>query len=242
MVCIMASDSAQPAPNARTIDVVLDEFLDDQRARLSLKTFRQYQPVIELFQHSLNNYGYSSLDESETARFNSAYKASGDQHREFCQLFGPDKIAENVGEFLNYFMVRKVMCGAELKRAAGTVMKKLAKWLNERGCIDAEEARDMAHRGGDAARDLPAAQRLGEALLELSMPGDRCDSTLEGHFLVKRVEAGRLHLCALGPRHAVVLEVPGQIAAACRRGWRISGVMGRRGGKWYVVDVWNVYP
>ena len=41
-------------------------------------------------------------------------------------IFGPEKIPGNVAEFLDYFMVRKVMCGKDLMRAAGTVMKKLA--------------------------------------------------------------------------------------------------------------------
>ena len=43
---------------------------------------------------------------------------------------------ENLGEFLGYFMVRKVVAGQELLRAAGTVTKKLARWLHDQGFID----------------------------------------------------------------------------------------------------------
>jgi len=45
-------------------------------------------------------------------------------------------------EFLGYFMPRKVMCGKDLMQAAGTVTKKLAKWLAEKGYVeDTEDAR-----------------------------------------------------------------------------------------------------
>ena len=37
-----------------------------------------------------------------------AFQRRGEQHREFCDIFGPEHILENVGEFLNYFMVSKV--------------------------------------------------------------------------------------------------------------------------------------
>ena len=40
-------------------------------------------------------------------------------------MFGPEKIAENLGEFLDYFMVRKVIAGQELLKASGTVTGKL---------------------------------------------------------------------------------------------------------------------
>jgi hypothetical protein len=42
----------------------------------------------------------------------------------------------NVGEFLDYFMIRKVMASEELLRTADTVTTKLAKWLGVRGYLD----------------------------------------------------------------------------------------------------------
>lgn len=56
--------------------------------------------------------------------------------------------------FLGYFMIRKVMAGQELARAAGTVTKKLSKWLAAKGCISEEEAQDGADEGVKAVRDL----------------------------------------------------------------------------------------
>jgi len=52
-------------------------------------------------------------------------------------------------------MIRKVMAGEELLRAAGTVTKKLARWLGDRQLVDTAAAAVAAERAGDAARDLP---------------------------------------------------------------------------------------
>jgi len=57
-------------------------------------------------------------------------------------------------------MVRKVIAGRELLRAAGTVTKKLAAWLQENGHISPDEAADASERGATAARDLPRAEEL----------------------------------------------------------------------------------
>ena len=114
-------------PAEKTIEIVLAEFLEEKQKRLKPSTMRKYKAIIDLFQSSLDGYAYQSLDEQENALFERLYNAEGDEHREFCQVFGPEKIPDNVSEFLNYFMIRKVMCGKELKEAAGTIIKKLGK-------------------------------------------------------------------------------------------------------------------
>jgi glutamine synthetase adenylyltransferase len=108
-----------------TIAVALAQFLDEQERRLSPKTAAQYRDVVELLQHQLNGYAYLSLDERDAKRFERLQRATGDVQREFCQVFGPEHILPNVGEFLGYFMVRKVIASRALLRAAGTVTKRL---------------------------------------------------------------------------------------------------------------------
>src|SRR3954462_10843723 len=103
--------TGMPSP---TIAVVLAEFLDEQKQRLSPKTFAQYKDVVGLLQHSLNGYAYVSLSERDAKRFDQRSNAPGVAHREFCEMFGPEHILPNVGEFLSYFMVRKVMAGPSL--------------------------------------------------------------------------------------------------------------------------------
>lgn len=99
-----------PVPIARsdmTIDEVFQRFLAEQRERLAERTYRRYEEVIELLGDCLNNYAYQSLDELERRRWQKEFDSNEDGA--FCRLFGPDKIAENLGEFLDYFMVRKVI-------------------------------------------------------------------------------------------------------------------------------------
>jgi len=138
--------------NRPTIAVVLAQFLAEQEQRLAPKTVAQYRDVVELLQHSLNGYAYASLDELDAKRFERLQRATGDAQREFCQIFGPEHILPNVGEFLGYFMIRKVMASRTLLRAAGTVTKRLAAWLAEQGYVDAEAAELAKERGAEAAR------------------------------------------------------------------------------------------
>ena len=121
-------------PDTVTIDQALDAFLGDQRARLSDRTYRNYEDVIRLLRDSLNRYAYSSLDARDSKRWQKAFDA-GDEDA-FCKLFGPDEIPPHLGEFLGYFMVRKVSAGQELLKAAGTVTGKLARWLEQQAYIE----------------------------------------------------------------------------------------------------------
>ena len=65
-----------------------------------------------------------------------------------------------LGEFLGYFMVRKVIAGHELLRASGTVTGKLVTLLAARGYIDRDSADHATGRAQDASRDLQVADRL----------------------------------------------------------------------------------
>ena len=111
-------------------------------------------------------YAYQSLSTAEAALFDRYYNAPGDKHLEFCQLFGPDKIVANLGGFLGYFMIRKVVAGQDLKRAAGTVTKKLSTWLAAQGHVAEDEAQEGADLGAEAARDLPKAERAARILYD----------------------------------------------------------------------------
>jgi len=85
---------------------------------------------------------------------------------EFCAVFGPDKILKNLHTFLNFFMIRKVMASEELLRAAGTVTKKLALWLEEQDYVDERQVKSACSLASEAARELPAAERLARLLYE----------------------------------------------------------------------------
>jgi hypothetical protein len=237
------SDAARIA--SPTIAGVLEQFLADQQPRLAARTFNHYQYVIELLQASLNGYAHQTLDKKEAALFHRHFDAEGAEHREFCQIFGPEHILPNVGEFLDYFMVRKVIAGKETLRAAGTVTKKLATWLAEKGYVEPEDAAEGAERGGRAARDLPEADELASLLHEVAEyeeRGNRKDE-IEDHFRLTRVERGKLWVEGmLDGRKLGPIPVPEEISRRCRVGWSISGVIARAGKRWRFVEAWNVYP
>lgn len=226
-----------------SIDDALTGFLREQQTRVAPRTFARYEEVIDLFKHSMNGYGYQGLDEAEHARWQEVFDA-GDEDA-FTRVFGPEKIPENLGEFLGYFMVHKVMAGGDLLRASGTVTKKLARWLAAQGLIDQEVADDAAERGGEAARDLPRAERLASLLYALARtapdvdPGTVADvDWVDDQVCIERVEPGALWFSGgIGP-----LKVPRATSDLAQPGWMVSIVMARIRNRWHLLQVGNVYP
>src|SRR5207253_243294 len=76
----------------------------------------------------------------------------------YCETFGAEDMTAGFSGFLDYFMPHKVIGSAETMKAAGTVIKKLAKWLAEKGYADVDDS--LRERVREAARDLPASQKL----------------------------------------------------------------------------------
>lgn len=226
-----------------TIDEALDAFLVEQEERLSERTFRTYREVVELFRRCMNDYGHSSLAPLESKRWERAYEG-GDEDA-FTRLFGPEKIPAEVGQFLGWYVIRKVMAGQELARACGTVTKKLGRWLEDNELIDAGAAADMVERGADASDELPKAERLADLLYresrKLSSAQIRSvtdDDWIEDQLLIERVESGELWFEGdIGP-----VIVPGQVSDLARSGWMVTISLARIGGEWRIAEVGNVYP
>ncbi len=255
-----------------TIAEVLTQFLAEQEPRLSARTFARYENVAQLLQHYLNGYAYEGLDERAMKHFERLYRAKGDAHREFCEIFGPEYILPNIDMFLNDFMIRKVGGGQDLMRAAGTVTKKLAFWLAEHGHIEASTTEVAVEVGAAAVRDLPktralltrlqalterfTAHREVEAILEAGPllhpealrrvggePPPQTAEEVEDHFWIRRIEASAIWLQGMiDGRELGPIQLPQDIVALCTVGWTIAGVVGRVGNDWQLVDVWNVYP
>jgi hypothetical protein len=227
-----------------TISKVLAEYLRAEKGRLSPKTHARYIEVIALFTHSLNGYAANSLSPFERARFDKLFNAEGEQHREFCDFFGPEHILENVGEFLNYFMVSKVMAGADTLRASGTVMKKLAKWLAEHNYVRIEDAALAIEQGADAARNLPTAEKLAALLHDLTAGRhEPRNSDIEGRFSITKIEPGRIWLQDDddGKDYGPILLAE-QATKLCRVGWIISGAVRKSGNRCVLVEAFQVYP
>jgi hypothetical protein len=224
-----------PKPG-KTIALLFEEFLADQQARLSPKTYAKYEGVIHLYRSYLESYwpGHSGTE------YDAITKAKGT----YCGTFGAEDIASGFSEFLGYFMPRKVIAGNETMKAAGTVIKKLAKWLVEKGHTEDDESiRELV---GETARDLPASQKLLDRLddwLAENAP-EEYGREVEGHFWIKRVEPGRLWLEPIlsGERAIGPIPVPEKVTRACKVGWDVGGVVGETAKGWRLVEVWNISP
>ena len=239
-------------PAELNISRVFEEFLEEQRTRLAPRTLAKYEAVLDLLRSHLNGYAYESLSAREAALFERCYNARGEEHREFCELFGPEKIVENLRSFLGYFMIRKVMAGEDLLRSAGTVTKKLSTWLAGKGHISPEAGGEATETSAAAARDLPRADRAAQILR------DACDrlgidaAALDGsdylefdHFTIAEVERGRLWLeVRQGGRMRKLGPIPAPEPATrwLRPGWSISCSLGRIRKSWHLLEVANVYP
>jgi hypothetical protein len=141
--------------------------------------------------------GHSSLSADERRRWEKTFE--GGEEDAFCRLFGPEKIPAHIDEFLDWFMVRKVMAGQDLLKASGTVTGKLVRWLAGHGYIDQDVAEDAAEHAREASRDLPMADRLATLLHEVAdgAPEADVDALAEGDWVedqlaISDVEPGRI--------------------------------------------------
>ena len=249
-----ARESARPCdqPASPTIEEVCEEFLAVQRKRLTPRTLSRYEDVLRLLRHYLDGYAYQGLSTGESALFDRYYNAEGKEHREFCQLLGPEKIVENLGGFLGYCMIRKVMVSEDLKRATGAVTKKLLTWLAAKAYVTEQQAREGADKTTDAARALPQAERAAQILYDAAAdlgvnPNDLSDEDylVFDPFTIAKVEAGTLWLETVEgaeTRSYGPIPVPAAATKLLRKGWDISCSLGRVRGTWRIVGVASVYP
>jgi hypothetical protein len=225
-----------PGPG-KTIDQVLDEFLADQQQRLRPGTLRKYETIVSLFKSYCESYWPDHNDE-----YDRVTKAGGT----YCSTFGPEAIPGGYSEFLGYFMPRKVIAGKDTMQAAGTVTKKLAKWLVAKGYL--AEAEDAVERAGSAAKDLPASRDLldllEERLNESVVDEEECSQIVEDHFWIARIEPGQLWLTPFMAMGKDIGPIPVSVKASrkCKVGWDIGGVVGQTREGWRFVEIWNVSP
>ena len=224
------------------IEEVLDRFLKDQQKRLKTRTFNRYEEVIDLLRHCLNGHGYYELDNSsEVALYEKLYFQ---RNLEFCCIFGPDKVLSSLANFLNYFMIRKVMASEALLQASGIVTKKLVKWLEENGFIGSEMAERGMRLAAEAARELPAAERLARLLYEYaqSHAPRYWTSELDDYFIIDQINPGILILSGTAGSGIVEVRVPKEITEHCRKGWQVNLLLGKTRNGWCILETGNVYP
>lgn len=220
----------------KTIDQLFKEFLADQKARLSPRTLTKYKDAIDLYRSYLESY----WPDHSGKEYDAITKSNGT----YCGTFGAKEIASGFHEFLDYFMPHKVIAGNETMKAAGTVIKKLARWLVEKGLIEDDES--LGELLSETARDLPASQKLLDRLEDWLAESPPIDSVrrIEGHFRIQRIESRQIWLEPVlsDSRQNIPVPVPAAIAKACKVGWDIGGVVAETAKGWRLVEVWNLSP
>ncbi|MGC8642978.1 MAG: hypothetical protein ACP5XB_24230 [Isosphaeraceae bacterium] len=220
----------------KTIDQLFKEFLADQENRLSAKTYSKYEGIIDLYRSYLESYWPDHNGEDEYERITGAGGT-------YCGTFGAEDISAGFIDFLEYFMPRKVIGGSGTMKAAGTVIKKLSKWLVSKGHAEADES--MTEMIGESARDLPATQKLLDRLEDwIADCGEIPTANLvEDHFVISRVGPKQIWLePVLTGKEIGPIPVPASIAKACKVGWDIGGAVARTPKGWRFVEVWNLSP
>ena len=224
------------------IDGVFTEFLRDQQKRLKTRTYHRYEEVVGLLRHCLNCYGYHDLDNSSDIALYERFYFQ--KNVEFCVIFGPDKILPSLDNFLSYFMTRRVMASESLLQATGTVVKKLIRWLEEQKHVNREQAAHAAKMAQEAARELPAAERLARLIYEYAqhhMPRD-WTAELDDYFTIEKIQPGVLILSGSSTSNLLEVRVPRDITDHCRVGWQINLLLGKTRNGWCIIETGNVYP
>lgn len=227
-----------------SIDEVLSDFLDTQRAECSATVCTRRRAVVDFLAASLNRYGYQGLRPGERRRWQAAFDADDDPEA-FTRLFGPDKIPEHVPVFMGYFLPAKVISGRGLLRAAGPAMTVLLDWLCARRYLDAGAA-DIAREQATAlGRALPGVDALAEALYQLAADAPRLavgrlaePDYLVGILTIERVAEDALWFAdGIGPVH-----VPESVSRLAETGWRADVTLARDRSRWWLLQAGFVYP
>ena len=139
---------------SKSIHEILEEFLAEQQARVSSKTYSGYEGAMYFFRIYLNNFGHQHLNKTETKRYEKL-EASGDKN--FWEIFGPEHLgSEEISDFLADFMVRKVASSKTLMETTSRVMHKLVKWLHEKGYMPDKEFEEISRSMKELKPNLPA--------------------------------------------------------------------------------------
>ncbi|MDI9412377.1 MAG: hypothetical protein QM401_02215 [Bacillota bacterium] len=229
-----------------TIVQVFDKFLEAQQVRLKKTTFNRYKSVMQLFESYMNSYAYNYLEKKEQKLFWTKYK---NEKKEFCEIFDIKKMTNSeVSEFLSYFMIRKVTGSKELMKNTGRVLRKFIKWLKDNSYIDNNKFEILDETINELKDDLPKVVELANIFYEEATKNSfrQYEIYKESHFIIKKVEAGKLWLedydyidsdMKIGP-----VIVPEKISSFVREGWTAYLELGRKNKRWYITGSGNVYP
>ena len=157
--------SASLTPADPSIETALDEFLAAQCQLRSPATVCRYEEALDLLGDYLDGYAHQQLSEEEHALFMRHADAEGLDQRDFCELFGPDKIPPAIDGFLRSFTAGEVMGSAKMKKTAESVCEELNAWLQEKGYAQPGAEEEAEAGTGEGAEEWEPDDEVGGRLI-----------------------------------------------------------------------------
>ena len=223
---------------------MLDGYLRTERARLASRTYARDAEVIGWLKKSLNTDGLKDLTPEEHEQFRSRGFDFERGDPPYCEAVGPYYLMLHLPTFLTAAQLRRLEAPPELPDQAGTVVKKLAKWLETHGYISALAVRAVRDMAAEVGQRTPAMDELAQRLQALTQDVEYFEEEdVPGDFEITHVEPEGLWLhdhiddSVYGP-----VPVPDDVHDLCPVGWMIAGTLGRRDGAYQFVDVLKVDP
>jgi hypothetical protein len=229
----------------KTIADIFEEFLAEQQARLSPKTYSGYEEVISFFRIYLNDYAHQFLNREEDDLYDRLYDS---ENKQFWQMFGPEHLGNaEITDFLSDFMVKKIAGNKTLMETTGRVMLKLVNWLHEKGYMPDEEFKEASKSVKELKADLPLVGEVTDLIYDYVQKHpveDHYTSDLDTYFSIEKIEPGKLWLedYMTSEKIPVPVLVSEEIGSMCKVGWIISMRVVKTGDVWRILETGYVYP
>ena len=228
----MAGEADGEQDTSATISQVLDGYLQTERARLASRTYARDAEVIGLLKKSLTTDGVNDLIPEELEQFRSHGVDFERGDPPYCDALGPYYLMLHLPTFLTAAQLRRLEAPPELPDQAGTVVKKLVKWLETHGYISALAVRAVRDMAAEVGQRTPAMDELAQRLQALTQDVEYFEEEdVPGDFEITHVEPEGLWLhdhiddSVHGP-----VPVPDDVHDLCPVGWQIAGTLGHRDG------------
>lgn len=226
-----------------TIEKVVARFLKESVSAANVSKADR-KGALELFMGCMNGYAYQSLSKDENALFDHYYNLEGRNHKEFCQLFGPEKILENVGEFVGYYLIRKVMLPGDEMGTAAKAVSEFCTWLAKENIVPVTAASEAAALAASAAKVLPCAEDANRLIWQAAQ---KCPKSVQqviefGETTVKKIDKDGLWLESDNGIEIGPVVVQKEALMLLKAGWTINCALVKSAGKWHFCEVGNVYP
>ena len=214
----------------------MDLFLKEVSGDISKKTAEKYRDVLKLFHDYLANYGDLSHEE---------HKDKG-----IILTAGTIELHDGqVSDFLEWFLIRKVLGPEWLKTTAPGIMKKYIKWLDTKGLLAEGAMDEIDETTKNAARNLPRVEKAAMLLYRFCEKNNDKLGDIEfedkdyndGYGDVVGLIEDKLFLNFDGEKTGPI-QITKEIAKLLKKGDTVNLVVGRRGKLWYPLEVGNVYP